>query len=99
MTPSLSLRHHLARAALVGASFVTASTLLLALGAAFDAASREPWLRDTPQARAAVAACDAHAARDARRGCLRAVVAEARARDAGAARLAALAPAAREAAR
>lgn len=99
MTLLLSLRRHLARAALVAASFVTTSALMLALGAAFDAASREPWLRDTPQVRVAVAACDARASRDARRNRLRTVVAEARARDAGAARLAALAPAVREATR
>lgn len=99
MTLFRSLRHHLARCALVAASFVTTSALMLALGAAFDGASREPWLRDSPQARVAVAACESRAARGGRRDCLRAVVAQARMRDAGAARLAALVPAAPGAAR
>jgi hypothetical protein len=90
MHSSLILRQSLIRAALVLASFVATSTLMLTLGALFDDASRQPWLSDTPQARSAVAACHAQAARDARRHCLRAVVAEAQARDAGASRLAAL---------
>lgn len=92
MHSSLTLRPGLMRAALVLASFFTTSTLLLVLGALFDDASRQPWLRDSPQARIAVAACHAHAAREARRSCLRAVVAEAQARDAGMSRVAALAP-------
>ena len=92
MHSTVTLRLGLMRAALVLASFFTTSTLLLVLGALFDDASRQPWLRDTPQARAAVATCHAHAAREARRSCLRAVVAEAQARDAGMSRLAALAP-------
>ena len=64
MHSTVTLRLGLMRAALVLASFFTTSTLLLVLGALFDDASRQPWLRDTPQARAAVATCHAHAARD-----------------------------------
>jgi hypothetical protein len=77
-----------ARTAIVAASFVATATLMLAVGAAFHAASSQPWLRDTPQARTAVAQCAGRPDRETRQRCLKAVVAEARARDAGAARLA-----------
>jgi hypothetical protein len=78
-----------ARTAIVAASFVATVTLMLAVGAAFHAASSQPWLRDTPQARSAVARCAGRSDRETRQQCLQAVVAEARARDAGGARLAA----------
>ncbi len=77
------------RAAIVAVSFFAAAATTLGVGAAFHAASAQPWLRDTPAAREAVAACPARAGRDARRECVRVLVARAQARDAGAARLAA----------
>jgi hypothetical protein len=86
-------KNFLARAALFGASFLVAALLMLAVGAAFDGAASQPWLRDSPQARHAVAHCMAHADRGAQRDCLQQVVAAARARDAGAAHWAALRPA------
>jgi len=83
----------LARAALFGASFVVTALLMVTVGAAFDGASSQPWLRDSPQARHAVAHCRAHADRATQRDCLSQVVAAARARDAGGAQWAALRPA------
>jgi hypothetical protein len=80
-----------ARAAIFTAAFATSATLLLAVGAAFYSVSSEPVLADSPQARSAVARCDALGDRVARQHCVRRLVAEAQARDAGAAQLAALA--------
>ena len=85
------LKYLLARAAVFAAAFVTSATLLLAIGSAFYSASSEPVLADTPQARFAVAGCDALGNRVARQHCVQRLVAEAQARDAGSAQLAALA--------
>jgi hypothetical protein len=80
-----------ARAAVFAAAFATSATLLLAVGGAFYRVSSEPVLADSPQARFAVARCDALGDRVARQHCVRRLVAEAKARDAGAAQLATLA--------
>ena len=80
-----------ARAAVVAAAFATSATLLLAVGGAFYSVSSAPVLADSPQALSAVAGCDALGDRAARQHCVRRLVAEAKARDAGAAQLAALA--------
>jgi len=87
-----SWKNAVARAALFCASFVTTSLLMLSVGAAFHGASSQPWLRDSPQARDAVARCMANVDRSARHACIGTLVAAARARDAGLgpARLAAL---------
>jgi len=80
-----------ARAAVYAAAFATSATLLLAVGGAFYSVSSEPVLADSPQARSAVAGCDALGDRVARQHCVRRLVAKAKARDAGTAQLAALA--------
>lgn len=85
------LKCHSARAAGLAAAFAASATLLLAVGAAFYTVSSEPVLADSPQARSAVARCDALGDRIARHDCVRRLVAEATAHDAGAAQLAALA--------
>ena len=79
------LKHHLARAALFAAAFATSASVLLAVGAAFHGVSSEPLLADSPRARSAVAACDALGDRVARQHCVQRLVAQAKARDAGAA--------------
>jgi hypothetical protein len=84
------LKCHLARATVFAAAFATSATLLVAVGGAFYSVSSEPVLADSPQARFAVAGCDARGDRVARQHCVRRLVAEAEARDAGAAQLAAL---------
>jgi hypothetical protein len=66
------------------------ATLLLAVGSAFYTVSSEPVLADSPEARAAVAACDVNGDRVARQNCIRRLVARAQARDAGASQLATL---------
>lgn len=81
----------LARAGLFAAAFATSATLLLAVGGAFYSVSSEPVLADSPRARFAVAGCDALGDRVARQHCVQRLVAEAKARDAGTAQLAALA--------
>ena len=86
-----SLKRLLARASVFAAAFVTSATVLLAVGGAFYSVSTEPVLADTPQARSAVAGCDALGDRAARQLCVQRLVAQARARDAGVAQLAALA--------
>lgn len=75
---------------LVGGAFVAAAATVLAVGALFHHAARDPWLRDTPQAREAVARCEALDGRGRQQACLREVVAAAQRRDAGLTRLAAL---------
>jgi hypothetical protein len=80
-----------ARAAVFAAAFATSATLLLAVGAAFYSVSSEPVMADSPHARSAVARCDALGDRVARKHCVRRLVAEAKAHDAGEAQLAALA--------
>jgi len=86
-----------ARAAIFTAAFATSATLLLAVVGAFYSVSSAPVLADSPQARSAVAGCDALGDRVARQHCVRRLVAEAKARDAGAAQLAALASRQRDA--
>lgn len=81
----------LARAAVFAAAFATSATLLLAVGAAFYSVSSDPVLADSPRARSAIEGCDALGDRTARQHCVRRLVAEAKARDAGAAQLAGLA--------
>jgi hypothetical protein len=81
-----------ARAAAFSAAFATSATLLLALVGAFYSVSSEQVLADSPQARSAVASCDARSDRAAREPCVRRLVASAEAHDAGASQLAALAP-------
>lgn len=73
------------------ASFATAAAVLFTIVAAFDSVSREPFLRDSPEARAAVARCEARGDRAERQRCVRRLVAAAKASDAGATRVAALA--------
>lgn len=85
------LKYHLARAALFAAAFATSATVLLAVGGAFHGVSSEPVLADSPRARFAVAGCDALGDRVARQHCVQRLVAQAKARDAGAAQVAALA--------
>jgi hypothetical protein len=79
-----------ARAAVFAAAFATSATLLLAVGGAFYSVSSEPVLADSPRAQSAVAGCDALGDRAARQHCVWHLLAEAKARDAGAAQLAAL---------
>ena len=86
-----SLKCLSARAAVIAAALATSATLLLAVSAAYYSVSSEPVLADSPYARSAVAGCDALGDRVARQHCVRRLVAEAKARDAGAAQLAALA--------
>ncbi len=74
----------LARAAILAASFVASSALVLAVSALFHQASRDGWLRDSPLARDAVARCHAQAERQVRHACVQHLVAAARERDAGA---------------
>ena len=83
------LKFLLSKAALVAASFAASSALFLAVGAAFHSASSESWLRESPHARLVAERCDALSERAARHGCVRAAVAQAQSRDAGAAQLAA----------
>jgi len=86
------LKYLSARAAVFAAASATSATLLLAVGGAFYSVSSEPVLADSPQARSAVASCDALGNHAARQHCARHLLAEAKARDAGAAQLAALEP-------
>lgn len=88
------LNRTLTRAALFGAAFVASSGMVVAVGAAFDSVSRQPWLRDTPMARAEMATCSVQVGRRQRDDCARRVVAAAQARDAGARQFAAAAAAA-----
>lgn len=83
------LNSFVVRAALVAASFVASSSVMLGVGAVFDSASREPWLRDSPQARLAMADCNARSSRAEQRGCARQVLAAAQARGAQVATIAA----------
>ena len=76
------LNSFVVRAALVAASFVATSGMMLGVGFVFDSASREPWLRDSPQARLAMADCSARSSRAEQRGCARRVLAAAQAREA-----------------
>jgi hypothetical protein len=86
------LKHFSARAAAFAAAFAMSATLLLALVGAFYSVSSESVLADSPQARSAVAGCDARGGRVARQRCVRRLVVSAKAHDAGASQLASLAP-------
>jgi hypothetical protein len=90
-------KHFRARATAFAAAFAISATLLLALVGAFYSVSSESVLADSPQARLAVARCDARGDRVARQQCVRRLVASAKAHDAGASQLAALAPRRRDA--
>jgi hypothetical protein len=85
-------KHFWARAAAFAAAIATSATLLVAVASAFYIVSSEPVLADSPQARSAVADCDTRGDRVAREHCVRRLVADAKAHDAGASQLAALAP-------
>ena len=85
-----------ARAAAFSAAFAISATLLIAIVGAFYSVSSEPVLADSPEARSAVAGCDARSDRVAREHCVRRLVASAKAHDAGASQLAAAAPLKRE---
>jgi len=85
-------KHFWPRAAAFAAAFAMSATLLLAVAAAFHSVSSEPVLADSPQARSAIAGCDARGDRAARQHCVRRLVASAKAHDAGASQLAALGP-------
>ncbi|MCL4697590.1 MAG: hypothetical protein KJ023_11160 [Burkholderiaceae bacterium] len=80
-------------AALAVAALATAAATLLVVLAAFAGAASEPFLRDTPAARLAVARCDALGERGRRHACVHRLVAAAKASDAGAGRVGRLAPA------
>jgi len=69
------------RAAIVSAAFVASAGVVLGVGALFHGASREPWLPDSAQARAALAECQARADRAQPGACVRRVMAEARQRE------------------
>jgi hypothetical protein len=85
-------KHFRVRAAVFAAAFAMSATLLIAIVGAFYSVSSEPVLADSPQARSAVAGCDARGGRVARQHCVRRLVASAKAHDAGASQLATLAP-------
>jgi len=85
------LKRPSARAALFASAFATSATLMLAVVSAFYSVSNEPVLADSPYARLAVERCDALGDHDARQHCMRRLVVEANAHDAGAAKLVALA--------
>lgn len=85
-------KHLWARAAGFVAAFATSATLLIAVASAFYSVSSEQMLADSPQARSAVAGCDTRGDRAARQDCVRRLVADAKAHDAGASQIAALAP-------
>ena len=84
-------KHFRARAAAFLAAFGVSATLLIAIVGAFYSVSSEPVLADSSQARSAVADCEVRD-RVARQHCVRRSVASAKAHDAGASQLAALAP-------
>jgi hypothetical protein len=84
-------KHFRARAAAFAAAFVVSATLMIAFVGAFYSVSSESVLADSPQARSAVAGCEARGERVARTQCLRRLVASAKAHDAGASQIATLA--------
>lgn len=81
----------LARSAIVLAAFTASAACLCAVVLVFGHASSDPFLRDSAQARIAVARCDELGHRDARDRCVHGLAREARARDADASRPAAVA--------
>ena len=78
------LKNLRARVAIGAAAFATAATLMLAVLGAFYSVSSEAVLADSPEARPAVAGCESRGDRVARRDCVRRLVANTQARDAGA---------------
>ena len=84
-------KHFRARAAAFAAAFFVSATLMVAFVGAFYSVSSEPVLADSPQARSSVAGCDARGERVARQQCVRRLVASAKAHDAGASQIAAVA--------
>jgi hypothetical protein len=91
-----------ARLACFAGAFVMSGTLLLAVAGAFYSVSSELMFTDSPEARSAVAGCDALGDRVAQQHCVRHLVvpaqAQAQAQDAGASQVATLAPHQRHAA-
>lgn len=81
-----ALKRPLASSAIVLASFTASAACLSAVALVFDHASSEPFLRDSAQARLAVARCDQLGQRSARDRCVHRLVVEARVRDAYASR-------------
>jgi len=84
------LKNPRVRVALGAAAFATSATLMLAVLGAFYSVSSEAVLADSPEARAAVAGCEARV-RLGRQQCVRRLVANAQARDAGASQVATVA--------
>ena len=68
-------KNNRAGVALSAAAFATSTTLLLAVFGAFYSVSSQPVLADSPQARSAVADCDARGDRSARQHCARRLIA------------------------
>jgi hypothetical protein len=87
-----SFKHFRARAAASAGAFAASATLLLAVLGAFYILSSGPVLVDSPEARSAVAGCDARVDRAARRHCVQRLIASAGAHDAGASQVAELEP-------
>ena len=81
-----------ARIACFAAAFVMSGTLLLAVAGAFYSVSSDPMLADPPDAQSASAGCDELGDRVARQHCVEHLVAKAQVQDAGASRVATLAP-------
>jgi hypothetical protein len=67
----------------LGSAIVTSTAWFAAILIAFHGVSRDDWLSDTPQARRAVAGCNALRDRAARGDCVRELMVAARARDVG----------------
>jgi len=82
------LRNFWTRVGLGAAAFAMSATVLLAVISALYIVSSEPVLADSAEARSAVAACDARGDRVARQRCVRRLVANAQAQDAGASQVA-----------
>jgi hypothetical protein len=74
------LKHQATRAALFAGAFVTTAIVMAGVGALFHGESRQTFLRDTPMARAALAACRAQAASHVPAGCVQEQLALARQR-------------------
>jgi hypothetical protein len=85
------LKNLRARVALGAAAFATSATLMLAVLGAFYSVSSEAVLADLAEARSAVADCESRGDDVAQRNCVRRLVANAQARDAGASQVATVA--------
>ena len=85
-------KHFWLRPALLAAASGMSATVLLSVCSAFYIVSSEPVLVDTPQARSAVADCEALGDRLARQGCVRLLISRASVQDTDASRIAAIAP-------